>query len=416
MFLFIFEKDRKHGFPVKLEDDDMQPLTGVRLLDLTQNNPYSSSVFADYGAEVIKVELPDGDPIRRRGSTDGADGLYQAYYNRGKKSLVVDWTKPEGQELLRRLAARVDMVVVNQAEIKMSLYALDYPSLKSVNPKLVYGVLTPFGEDGPWQDMPDYDLIVMARAGLMEKTGFIDKPTRIGFPIGYFYAGWHLVAGMLAAYLRAQDTGEGMKVSTSTWQCVMSVDDTYAQCLLGLNELPKRLGNGFPTTNPTDTFRCTNGWFSLSIGSDAQWWAFSRAAGKDVWAEDPRYSHDPVRSMENYFGDLDLQLKEYFSTITIEEADRICREAMVPGGPCNTVGELVHDEQVADRNMLVEVVDPVFGKTLQLGRAAKFSGHDEGDITPASPLGADTAAVLAQLQLAAEELSALEKAGVIHHV
>lgn len=395
----------------------MKPLQSLKVLDLTDGNPYIGSMFADYGARVLKIEVPGaGDSIRRRGAdTQESEGIYQAYYNRGKESMTLDITKPAGQEVLKRLVPQFDMLAVNRTEEEMSALGLGYEALKELHPKLVYGVLTPFGEVGPWKDLPDYDLLIMARTGLLEKTGFPEKPTRFGFPLGYFYGSWHLTAGMLAAYLKAQKTGEGQKVSTSTWHVVMSLDDTFAECMLGLNTLPKRIGNGFPTTNPTDTFRCKNGWFSLSIGSDQQWIAFAIAAGRKDWAEDPRYAHDPARSMENYFGDLDQQLRDYFATITIEEADRICREAMAPGGPCNTVNELVNDEQVAVRQMLLHVADPKLGDTLQLGKPAKFLRDDAKDnhILPAPSLGADTAAVLEQLKLSAAEIEELKSGRII---
>ena len=396
----------------------MKPLIGLRVLDLTDGNPYIGSMFADYGAEVIKIEVPgSGDSIRRRGAkSEDQEGIYQAYYNRAKKSMTIDITTTQGQEIIRKLVPHFDMLVINVAEENMAPLGIDYETLRSYNRKLVYGVLTPFGEEGPWKDMPDYDLLVMARSGLLDKTGFPEKPTRIGFPLGYYYGSWHLTAGMLAAYLKAQETGEGQKVSTSSWQCVMSVDDTFAQCLAGMNELPKRIGNGFPTTNPTDTFRCENGWFSLSIGSDQQWWAFSKAAGKTDWIENPKYSHDPVRSMENYFGDLDQQLRDYFSGITIEEADRVCKEAMVPGGPCNTVNELLNDEQVKVRQMILPVEDPKIGETLQIGKPAKFLRDDENDndIASAPSLGQHTEPILRQLlKLSDVEIEALRKASVV---
>ena len=396
----------------------MKPLIGLRVLDLTDGNPYIGSMFADYGAEVVKIEVPgSGDSIRRRGAkSEDQEGIYQAYYNRAKKSMTIDITTTQGQEIIRKLVPHFDMLVINVAEENMAPLGIDYETLRSYNRKLVYGVLTPFGEEGPWKDMPDYDLLVMARSGLLDKTGFPEKPTRIGFPLGYYYGSWHLTAGMLAAYLKAQETGEGQKVSTSSWQCVMSVDDTFAQCLAGMNELPKRIGNGFPTTNPTDTFRCKNGWFSLSIGSDQQWWAFSKAAGKTDWIENPKYSHDPVRSMENYFGDLDQQLRDYFSGITIEEADRVCKEAMVPGGPCNTVNELLNDEQVKVRQMILPVEDPKIGETLQIGKPAKFLRDDENDndIASAPSLGQHTEPILRQLlKLSDVEIEALRKASVV---
>ncbi len=395
----------------------MKPLRSLKVLDLTDGNPYIGSMFADYGAEVLKIEKPGmGDSVRRRGSADGKEeGIYQAYYHRGKRSMTLNLKDPRGQEILKRLLPAYDMLAVNQSEEAMRRIGLSYEEVRQINPRMIYGVLTPFGEEGPWKDLPDYDLLVMARAGLLEKTGMPEKPTKFGFPLGYLYSSWHLTAGMLAAYWKAVQTGKGQKVSTSTWHVMMALDDTFAECLLGMNTLPKRLGNGFPTTNPTDTFQCQNGWFSLSIGSDAQWIAFAQTAGRRDWAEDPRYAHDPARSMENYFGDLDGQLKEFFAGITIEEADRICREAMVPGGPCNTVKELVTDEQVADRRMLIHVADRRLGDTLQIGRPAKFLRDDAQDdeIAGAPELGADNEQILAQLDFSKKQMQELREEGVI---
>ena len=395
----------------------MKPLRSLKVLDLTDGNPYAGSMLADYGAQVLKIEMPGcGDSIRRRGAKPGeAQGVYAAFYNRSKRSMTLDLTKPAGQELLRRLVPQYDMLVVNRPEAELELLGLGYEALRALNPKLIYGVLTAFGEEGPWKDLPDYDLLVMARSGLLEKTGMPDKPTRIGSPLSYYYGAWHLTAGMLAAYLDAQQTGEGRKVSCSSWQAICSIDDTYVQGLQGLNTLPKRIGNGFPTTNPTDTFRCKNGWFAISIGSDAQWLAFAAGAGRDDWGEGTVYAHDPDRSMKHYFGDLDQQLRDYFLTITIEEADQICRNAMVPGGPCNTVKELMTDEQVAAREMLLEVDDPVYGRIKQLGKPAKFLRDNENDneITPAPALGADTGAVLDALGLSESEQAALRADGVV---
>lgn len=393
----------------------MKPLRSLKVLDLTDGNPYIGSMFADYGAEVLKIETPGaGDSIRRRGAS-GEEGIYQAYYNRGKRSMTLNLSEPRGQEILRKLLPLYDMLAVNRSEEAMAELGFSYEEVKAVNPKMIYGVLTPFGEEGPWKDLPDYDLLVMARTGLLEKTGMPEKPTKFGFPLGYFYSSWHLTAGMLAAYWKAMETGEGQKVSTSTWHVMMELDDTFAECLLGMNTLPKRIGNGFPTTNPTDTFRCRDGWFSLSIGSDAQWIAFAQTAGREDWATDPRYAHDPARSMENYFGDLDGQLKEFFAGITIAEADRICREAMVPGGPCNTVRELVSDAQVADRKMLIHVKDKRLGDTLQVGMPAKFFGgeEDEVEITSAPALGEDNETMLAQLQIPETEIAELKEKGII---
>lgn len=396
----------------------MKPLCSLKVLDLTDGNPYTGSMFSDYGATVLKVEKPkDGDKMRKRGLSleDEGEGIYQAYYNRGKKSMTLDIYNSKGQEIVKRLIPEFDMLVVNMTEEKMKDLGLGFEDLKKLNSKLIYGVLTPYGETGPWKDMPDYDFLINSRSGLQEKTGFPEKPTKFGFPLGYIYSSWHLSAGMLAAYLKMQSTGEGMKVSVSVWHTLFSLDDTFVEGLLGMNALPKRIGNGFPTTNPTDTFKCKNGWFSLSIGSDVQWISFATCAGREDWATDPRYAHDPARSMENYFGDLDQQLRDYFASITIEEADQICRDAMVPGGPCNTVSELVHDEQVADREMLLHIMDDKLGDTLQKGKPAKFSRDNESDneIEAAPALGEATIAYLKELHMQQEEIDSLKAAGII---
>lgn len=391
----------------------MKPIKGLRVLELTNGVPYIGSMFADYGANVTKVENPGvGDRIRRRGAkVEESQGPYWKYYMRGKKSITIDYHKSEGAEIIKRLVKVNDMIVFNEPEERLKSFGLGFDELKKINPKIVYGILTPFGEEGPWKDMPNYDLVVMARTGLLEKTGLPEKPTKFGFPLGYIYASWHLSAGMLAAYLSAEETGEGMKVSCSVWQTIMEVDDTFQQCLQGLNTLPKRIGNGFPTTNPTDTFKCKNGWFSLSIGSDVQWLNFVHEAGKDAeWGEGTVYAHDPERSMDHYFGELDNQLKDFFASITIEEADEICQRALVPGGPCNTIVELARDPQVAVRKMFIEV-DGV----TQLGVPAKFLGDeiDENYIEKASEIGADTDNILKSIGISEDELNTLKSQYII---
>lgn len=385
----------------------MKPIEGLRVLDLTDGVPYIGSMLADYGAELIKVEKPGlGDSIRQRGALDKENQkLYWKFYMRAKKSITIDYKKEAGAEIIKKLAATSDMIVFNEKEEELEKLGLGYADLKEVNPKIIYGLLTPFGEEGPWKDYPDYDLIVMARSGLLEKTGNPEKPTKFGFPLGYIYASWHLTAGMMAAKLKADETGEGMKVSCSVWQTLMELDDTFAQCLLGLNTLPERIGNGFPTTNPTDTFKCKDGWFSLSIGSDAQWLKFTHEAGQDeVWGEGTVYAHDPARSMDHYFGDLDNQLREFFASITIDEADQICQRAMVPGGPCNTVEELVEDEQVKIRNMYIDVD----GLT-QVGVPAKFLNEEaEQTIEAAAEVGEHTEEILNLIDLDKDKLEELK--------
>ena len=165
----------------------MKPIEGLRVLDLTDGIPYIGSMLADYGAELIKVEKPGlGDSIRQRGALDKENQkLYWKFYMRAKKSITIDYKKEAGAEIIKKLAATSDMIVFNEKEEDLEKLGLGYADLKEVNPKIIYGLLTPCGEEGPWKDYPDYDLIVMARSGLLEKTENPEKPTKFGLPQGY---------------------------------------------------------------------------------------------------------------------------------------------------------------------------------------------------------------------------------------
>ena len=395
----------------------MNPLVGMKVLDLTDGNGYVTVMLADYGAEVVKIERPGvGDSNRKLGPQKDGEGIYQPYYNRGKKSVTLDLEQPEGREILRKMVPNFDVVVENMPLGKMESLGLGYEELEKLNPKLVYGSITGWGTKGPWKDYPAVDLLVQAKTGFISFTGFPEKPSVIGYPVAVFYAANYLAAGIVAACTYAEETGIGQKVEVSLWESLLSVHEDKLLTHFIVNDSIKRIGNSYPTVQPTETYKCKDGWFSLSVGTDKHWADLCREMGWNDLAEVERYKYDPDRSMKYYWGDLEVELKKRYAEVTLEEADMGCRRAMVPGGPVNTIKELLVDEQVAVHKMLLEVDDPRYGKILQLGKNKKYHQDNEHDdeLKPAPTLGQNNDEIfIGLLGMSEAELSALKAKNVI---
>lgn len=357
----------------------MKPLQGLKVLDLTTLNGFATMTLADYGAEVVKVERPgSGDPIRVWEPLKDGVSPYQAFLDRGKKSITLDITSEQGKELFKKLVKHFDVVVENFRPGKMDELGLGYSTLEKVNPKIILASLTGFGTKGPWKDYPAFDIIVQAKTGFMEFTGFPeDPPTLIGFPISDQYACLYLASAISAAYFHVLRTGEGQHVQTSLWEALFSAqEDKFMYTELGCP--PKRLGNAHPDINPYDIIKCKDGYMTLGVSTDPQWAAFSRKFGKPEWAEDPKYKDMDPRGA-NYFNDLRPKLEELLSNYTMAEIDAACMEVMVPAAPCNTITMAMEEKQIQLRNMVVEVNDSRLGKIQMVGKTAKYHRDNEHD-------------------------------------
>lgn len=357
----------------------MKPLQGMRVLDLTTLNGFATMTLADYGAEVVKVERPgSGDPIRAWGPFKDGVSPYQAFLDRGKKSITLDITNEEGKKVFLDLVKEFDVVVENFRVGKMEELGLSYEVLEAVNPKIILASLTGFGTKGPWKDFPAFDIIVQAKTGFMEFTGFPDEaPTLIGFPIADQYSCLYLAAAINSAYFHVLRTGEGQHVYTSMWESLFSAQEDkmmYTQ----LGQPPKRLGNAHPEINPYDIVECKDGYMTLGISTDPQWAAFCNKFGKPEWAEDPKYKDMEPRGL-NYFNDLRPKLVELLKDLTMEELDAGCIAAKVPAAPCNTIEMAMNDPQIKIRNMVVEVEDSRLGKVKMVGKTAKFHQDNKND-------------------------------------
>lgn len=357
----------------------MKPLKGMKVLDLTTLNGFATMTLADYGAEVVKVERPkSGDPIRSWGPFKNEVSPYQAFLDRGKKSITLDITSEEGKTIFKELIKDFDVIVENFRVGKMKELGLSYEELEKVNPKIILASLTGFGEVGPWKNFPAFDIIVQAKTGFMEFTGFPEEdPTLIGFPIADQYSCLYLAAAINSAYFHVLRTGEGQHVYTSMWEALFSAQEDkmmYTQ----LGQPPLRLGNAHPDINPYDIVKCKDGYMTLGISTDRQWANFCNKFGKPEWAEDSKYKDMEPRGL-NYFNDLRPKLEDLLSNYTMEELDKGCIEAKVPAAPCNTVKMAMEDPQIKIRKMVVEVEDNRLGKIKMVGKTAKFHQKNEED-------------------------------------
>lgn len=377
----------------------MKPLKGIRILDLTKLSGYCGMELADYGAEVIKIEQPDGgDPIRRLKPIKNKVSPYHLYRDRGKKSITLDLNQSGDREIFKELILTADAVIENYQPGTMEAWGLDYQSLSILNPTLVYGRITAYGSKGEEHDTPYSDLIAQAKSGVMHFTGFPENPpTRIGFKISEHYASSFMASAICIAIFHAVETGKGQYLETSLAGSVIAISEDKVITYGAENEDPMRTGNAHPLINPYDILKCKNGYVAMGISSDAQWAKFCKAFGTMAWLDDDKYCSNLVRGY-HYFGDLRDKIEELFSNYTMQEISKICDDALIPGTMCSTTKEALAEPQLHARNMIIDVKNEQIGNFKMPGRPIKISGEDEEDFKSAPSLGEDNNEILNGIQ------------------
>ena len=403
-------------------------LDGIRVLDLTRvlAGPWATQNLADLGAEVIKVERPGhGDDTRKWGppflrDRDGRETSDAAYYlacNRGKKSITLDFTRPEGRALARRLAAAADVLVENFKVGDLARHGLDYATLSRENPRLVYCSITGFGQDGPYRDRPGYDFMVQGLGGLMSVTGERDElpgggPQKVGVAVSDLFTGMYATTAILAALLERGRSGRGQAIDMALLDVQVAMLANLSSSYFVSGQAPGRMGNAHMNIVPYHVFRAADAFLIVAVGNDGQFAGFCRVLGVPEWASDPRFSTNPQRVRHR-----DLLV----GMITARLAARPAAEwlagleaAGVPCGPINDLDQVFADPQVLHRGMRVKAPHPAAGEVAMVANPIKFSGtpivHDR-----APPLlGEHTEEVLTgMLGLSGEEVAALRAAGAI---
>lgn len=362
------------------------PLSGLRVLDLSRvlAGPWSAQILGDLGAEVIKVERPgSGDDTRNWGppylkGPDGASEL-SAYFlsaNRNKQSLAVDIASKKGQELVRKLVSESDIVLENFKVGGLKRYGLDYESLNSINPRLIYCSITGFGQDGPYARRPGYDFLIQAMGGLMSITGQPDGspgagPVKVGVAMTDIMTGLYATIGILAALNHRERTGEGQHVETSLLDVQVASLANQAMNFLTSGTLPRRMGNAHPNIVPYEAFPTADGDMVLTVGNDEQFARLCDVLEHSEWASDERFKTNRARVANRK--ELVPRIRQATVMRTTDEWVGALERAGVPCGPVNTIDKVFSDPQVLARGMKRQLSHPTLGIVPTVGNPLKFS-------------------------------------------
>jgi crotonobetainyl-CoA:carnitine CoA-transferase CaiB-like acyl-CoA transferase len=403
------------------------PLKDIRVLDLSRvlAGPWASQILADLGAEVIKVEKPgEGDDTRGWGppfvtNADGSrgDAAYFLSANRGKSSVLIDMANPEGQRLIRELAARSDILLENFKVGGLKKYGLDYPSLKAVNPRLIYCSITGFGQNGPYAQRAGYDFMIQGMGGIMSVTGQPDgepgaEPMKIGVAFADIFTGLYSVIGMVAALHHRDQAGEGQHIDLALLDSQVAVLANQALNYLVGGKAPTRLGNAHPNIVPYQTFKTKDGYIIIAVGTDRQFREFCRIAGVPDLADDPHFANNRAR-VENRKC-LAALLVEPVKQRTTAEWIAALEAAAVPCGPINRIDEVFADPQVIARGLKLMLTRPDGIETPGVANPIRFSATPIEYERAAPSLGEGTSRVLScLLGMGEAEIAALKASGAI---
>ena len=333
------------------------PLAGIKVVELARvlAGPWAGQILADLGAEVVKVESPEGDDTRRWGPPfiENADGTRDAAYyhatNRGKTSVIADFRTPEGKALVLDLVRDADVLIENFKLGDLAKYGLDYESLAPINPRLVYCSITGFGLDGPYAPRPGYDFIIQAMSGIMDLSGLPDgPPTKIGVAYADLMTGLYAVIGIEAALLQREATGRGQQLDLSLFDVMVGTLANQAMNYLVSGKTPHRMGMSHPNIVPYDGFKANDGWLVIAVGNDAQ---FARLAlvldfePRPEWATNAGRVTHRAAVTEMIAGRAADWEREALLAALEEEG--------IPAGPIHDVGEALNDPQIAARGMVL---------------------------------------------------------------
>ncbi|MBV8910943.1 MAG: CoA transferase [Gammaproteobacteria bacterium] len=385
------------------------PLRGLRVLDFTRvlSGPFATALLADLGAEVVKVESPQGDDYRNVGPFRAGESALFQLVNRNKLGVALNLRQPDSQELARRLAGVADVVVENFRPGVAARLGIDYAALAAANPRLVYASISGFGQTGPRRDLPAFDLVAQAMSGLMAMTGDpAGPPTRVGESMGDLAAGLFCSWAILAALYERQHTGLGRQLDVAMVDSLVALLPTaFAQWMFG-TIAPTRTGNRHPLSTPFGTFRVRDGHIVICVLNREQFRNLAHCIARPELTEDPRFATDELRTLNEQA--LTPLIEGWLATRTAAAAVHELNAAGVPASGIEEPRAVFEGDYVAKRQLLTYVQHPVLGSIPTLEQPVRFSGHARGRQRAAPALGANGTQVLQQwLGLSENEASAL---------
>jgi formyl-CoA transferase len=391
----VVSKEVASAMPIPLASET---LSGLRVLDLTRvrSGPTCVRQLADWGADVIKIEMPEG---LEAGDSLGGPRHGPDFQNlhRNKRSITLNLKAPEGLAIFRRLAETADVVVENfRPEVKFRL-RIDYDSLAAINPRIIYASISGFGQDGPYAERPGFDQIAQGMGGLMSITGLPGQgPVRVGIPIADLCAGLFCAQGILLALIERQRSGRGQWVQTSLLQAQVFMLDFQAARFLVDGEVPTQAGNNHPTSIPTGVYATADGHINVAVAGGRIWERFCRALGREDWITNPAYATAEERSRNREA--LNAEISEVLRTGTSAHWVSALNEAGVPAGPIYTIAEVFADPQVRHLGLDSATVEsPVRGRIRLVPQPIVLSRTPSRLASPPPEVGEHTEEVLAEL-------------------
>lgn len=380
----------------------MKPLEGLKVLDMTRvlSGPYCTALLADLGAEIIKLESPAGDDYRHIGPfKDGESALF-ALNNRGKKSLVLDLKDPADLELAQDIATRVDVVVENFRPGVAARLGLGAETLRDRNPRLIYCSISGFGQDGPFRDLPAYDLVVQAMSGLMAGTGEEGgEPLKTGESMADLIAGLFAGWSIMAALVNRDRTGQGAALDVAMYDALFSMLTTSHALHLYAGQLPARVGNRHPLSTPFGCFATRDGQVVIAVLNPRQFTALATLIGAPEAAQDPRFATDETRTAHEPA--LKALIEDWSRQLSTEQAIAALSGAGLPAAPIWDIAQAADNPHAIARGLVTPLPHAVLGQAPVVGQPVRFNGEKPVSATAAPQLGADRATILRDLGLEA---------------
>ena len=388
------------------------PLSRFRVLDLTRARagPTAARMLADWGAETIKIEQPETlAEVPLGGARDGSD--FQNLH-RNKRSITINLKDPKGVEIFLKLAQEADVIIENYRPNVKHRLGIDYNTVYAINPKIVYGSISGFGQTGPYSDRPGLDQIAQGLGGLMSVTGMPgDGPVRVGIPIADLTAGMNLAYGILVALLEREVSGEGQYVNTSLLESQIMMMDLQAARYTMDDEIPEQEGNNHPTNTPTGVFQTNDGLINIQASADHLFKRMCDTIGAPEIYENKNYKTNKSRTLNRQ------NINDAINVYTIKRSTDFWVEAFakagVPCGPIHNMQQVFDDPQVKTLNMSPEIQHPRLGPLKVVGQAAKLARTPQTMHSPTPELGQHTEEILLELGINSEEFEMLKKCSVI---
>ena len=392
------------------------PLSGYRVLEIgsTVAGPFCGRMLADFGAEVIKVEPADGDPVRTMGKQFEGRSLYAASIFRNKKLVSIDLHNEEGRALIRDLAAKVDILVENFKPGTLEKWGLGWEDLSKLNPGLVMVRISGFGQDGPYSRRPGYGVVCEAVSGLRHLTGDPDRaPSRVGVSMTDYIAGLHGAYGAVMALMARDRTGRGQCIDATLFESAFNFMEVWIPAYDKLGFVPERTGSRLIGSTPNNLYPTADGtYIHITAMADNLFRRLVEAMGRPELAQDPRFA-DAIERNEQHEA-LDAIVSEWTSKLPLEQIEAILHQAQVPATRIFTVADIFNDPHYRARNAIVRAPDPHMGDVAMAGVVPRLSDTPGGVRHPGRDVGQDSREVLRNLLgLDAARIEALAKSGVI---